>query len=196
MRSTAKHLIAALAATIALWSSAFPQSAAPQAKPDTGNAAPQVVLKKLFPPVYPQMAKIARIYGDVSLKVYVHPDGSVGSVLANSGNPMLVLAAVESTKQSQFECRGCNGLTEKSLLYSFHVSNVPADPCCCTAGHESSTPTTAQVTEAEGHVTITAPPLCVCPDACAHAWAQAHSKFRSAKCLYLWNCGTRHIAIM
>lgn len=196
MRLATKQLIAGLAATIALWSSAFPQSAAPQAKSDNASAAPQVVLKKLFPPVYPQMAKVARIYGDVSLKLYVHPDGSVESVVANSGNPMLVLAAVESTKQSQFECRGCNGLTEKSLLYSFQVSTTPADPCCCTAGHESSTPKTAQVTESEGHVTITAPPLCVCPDACTQAWAQAHSKFRSAKCLYLWKCGTRHIAIM
>lgn len=196
MRLIAKHFMAALAATIALWSSTFPQSAAVQAKPDTANAAPQVVLKKLFPPVYSQMAMIARIYGDVSLKVYVHPDGSVGSVVADSGHPMLVRAAVESAKQSQFECRGCNGLTEKTLLYSFQVSNVPADPCCCTAGHESSTPRTEQVTEAEGYITITGPPPCLCPDACARAWAQAHSKFRSAKCLYLWKCGNRHIAIM
>jgi hypothetical protein len=196
MRLAAKQLIAALAATIALWSSALPQSAAPQAKPDNGSAAPQVALKKLFPPAYPQMAVIARIYGDVSLEVYVYPDGSVGSVVANSGNPILVMAAVESTKQSQFECLGCNGLTKKSLLYSFQVSTAPADPCCCTAGHESSTPKTAQVTESEGHITLTAPPLCKCPDACHEAWAQAHSKFRSAKCLYLWKCGTRHVAIM
>lgn len=196
MRLATKQLIRGLAAVIALWSSAFPQPAAPQAKSDNASAAPQVVLKKLFPPVYPHMAMIARIYGDISLKLYVHPNGSIESVVANSGNPMLALAAVESAKQSQFECRGCNALTEGSLLYSFQVSTTPADPCCCTAGHESSTPNTAQVTELEGHVTIKAPPLCICPDACSQAWAQAHSKFRSAKCLYLWKCGTRHIVIM
>jgi len=196
MGVTAKHSIALLAATLALWSSAFPESAPAQAKPDNGNTAPQVALKKLFPPVYPQMAKIAAISGDVSLKVSVHPDGSIEFVTALSGDRMLVQAAVESANRSQFECRGCSGSTEKPLLYSFQLSNVPADPCCCTAGHESSTPTTTQATESEGHVTITAPPLCVCPDACTRAWAQAHSKFRSAKCLYLWKCGTRHIAIM
>jgi hypothetical protein len=86
----------------------------------------------------------ARIYGDVSLKVYVHPDGSVGSVMANSGDPMLVPAAVASTKQSQFECGGCDGVIGKSLPYSLQASNVPADRCCCTAGHESSAPTAAR----------------------------------------------------
>jgi len=195
MRRTAEHSIAALAATFALWSSAFPQSAALQTKPDNANPAPQVALKKLFPPAYPQMAKIAQIAGDVSLKVSIHPDGSIDSVKALSGDRMLAQAAVESANRSQFECRGCNGLTEKSLVYSFQLPSVPvpADPCCCTAGHESTTPTTPQVTESEGHITITASPVCVCPDRCTQAPAQL-LKFRSIKCLYLWKCGT-HIAV-
>jgi hypothetical protein len=108
----------------------------------------------------------------------------------------LIQAAVESTKQSKFECRGCSGLTEKVLIYSFQLSPVPipADPCCCTAGHETSkSPTTPQMPDQEGHIAITAPPLCVCPDACTAARVQ-DQKFRSAKCLYLWKCGMRHFA--
>src|SRR5262245_13552598 len=91
--------------------SAFPQSAPPQARPDNGDSAPQVVLEKLTPPAYPQMAKIAQIAGEVVLKVYVHPDGSIESVTALSGHPILIQAAVESANRSQFKCSGCNGIS-------------------------------------------------------------------------------------
>jgi len=191
-----KFSIATWTVMLALWSSVFAQSAPEQMRPDNGDSTPQVVLEKLAPPLYPQMAKIAGIAGEVRLKVYVRVDGSIESVTALSGHPILIQAAVESANRSQFKCQGCNDITERSLSFFFALSTKPPDPCCCTAGHVDSTPATPTVTESEGRIAITAAPLCICPDACASAWAQAHSKFRSLKCLYLWKCGTRHIAIM
>jgi hypothetical protein len=51
------------------------------------------------------------------------------------------------------------------------------------------------VTRSETHVTITALPVCICPDACTVDEAVAQSRFRSAKCLYLWKCGRHPVAV-
>jgi Gram-negative bacterial TonB protein C-terminal len=53
----------------------------------------QVVLSKLFPPNYPPLARQARIFGDVHLKVSIHSDGSINSVTLIDGPPVLVQAA-------------------------------------------------------------------------------------------------------
>ena len=188
--------IAMLMAVMGLSSWASPQSPVPQYRTTNDeHPAPHVVLKSLVPPLYPSTAIAQGIDGDVRLKVSVRADGSVESVTAIDGNRILIQAAVESAKQSQFECKGCAGLTETSLTYSFKRPQSPPDPCCCTEGHESSNKPTTEVSEPEGHITITHAPLCVCPDACALNWAREHSTFRSAKCLYLWKCGTRHITV-
>jgi Gram-negative bacterial TonB protein C-terminal len=171
---------------------------------DNEGAKPQVVLNKLFPPVYPPLARQARIAGDVHLKVSVHTDGSIGSVTPIDGPPLLVQAALDSAKQSQFECKEC-GTSDlsRSLTYSFQLppeGEQPSDPCCCS--HEPGSPgykapgeQVSRVSQSEDRITITAPPVCICPDACTLAWAEEHSRFRAAKCLYLWKCGHRKIAI-
>jgi len=178
---------------------AVAQSAPAQATTNDGDSAPHVVLRKLSPPVYPPLARLARTAGDVSLYISVHSDGSIESVSVISGNPMLVQAAIDSAKQSQFECRGCSALTEsQSLTYSFRVSPETPDRCCCSYGaYSTELAPTSQVTQSEGPlaVTITIPPVCICPDTCTSAWAEAHSRFRSPKCLYLWKCGIRHITL-
>lgn len=195
--SRALFSVAVLTATIALWTLA--QSATAPAKSDAAGSAPQVVFKKLVPPVVTGLMVTARTFGsptdagDVILKLSVHPDGSIESVTPVSGDRGLTQAAVESARQSQFECRGCQALTEKSLIYSFRPSPVPAGPCCCTAGHPDSQIPGPEVSEVNGHVTFIAPPVCVCPDSCSRAWAEAHSKFRWPKCLYLWKCGKRRV---
>jgi TonB family protein len=189
---------ALLLATIALWHSASPQFSVAQA--DDPHLAPQVVLSKLFPPVYPPLARQALIGGDVKVMVSVRPDGSIESVTSISGHPMLVQAALDSAKQSQFECRGCTASNGSvSLTFSFQVSqktNPNPDACCCT--YDPSKPyaaLTSTVSRTEDHITITAPPAHMWPDACDMKWAEEHSKFRSAKCLFLWKCGRRLVAI-
>lgn len=183
-------------AALSLSCSAAPQSASPQGDAGNERSTPQVTMVRLVPPAYPSMAVVARIEGNVNLKVAVRPDGSVASVTAISGvHPVLTHAAVESAKQSQFACRNCNDVIEQSLIYTFQLpgSEAKADPCCCSSGHQPPTPIAPQVSD-DFHITITATPLCVCPDACtiANAGASCSSRHRSAKCLYLWKCGTRH----
>ena len=188
---------AVLTATIALCSWAIPQSAPATAKAGDSNSAPQVVFRKLVHPVIESGMIALSGGGDVVLKISVRPDGTIAFVTTVSGNSSLAEAAMESARHSEIECPGCHGLTEKFLTYSFRISPVRAGPCCCTSGHpDSQLPTTQEFSEVNGHITIIAPPICVCPDSCSLAWAEAHSKFRSPKCLYLWKCGKRRVGII
>jgi TonB family protein len=184
-----------LLATVVLSYSASPQYSASQTE------LPHVVLTKLFPPVYSHVAQEALIAGDVKLEVTVHPDGSIESVSSISGHPMLAQAALDSAKQSRFECRAC-GATNASLYltFSFRPSQeMDPDPCCCSRDpanphyHASPISTASQTTE--DHITVIGQPGCMCPDACTQKWADEQSRFRSGKCLYLWKCGHRIIYI-
>jgi|SRR5579859_182540 len=193
--------VVVLAAAIGFWPPwALPQSPVSEAVTTNPDSTPHVVLKKLAGAFYPGIANAANITGDVNIKVFVRADGSVESVVAVSGERILLMAAMESAKQSQFECRGgCSGLTEKSLIYTFRQLPAVADPCCCTASHvppsNPKSTLSTQISEPEGHITIAVPPPCICPDTCTAAHVRAQSRFRSAKCLYLWKCGDHHYAI-
>src|SRR5438105_2607051 len=68
----------------------------------------EVVLAKLFQPIYPHLARQTRISGDVDLMLKVRPDGSVESATVVTGHPLLQQAALDSAQKSQFECRKCN----------------------------------------------------------------------------------------
>ena len=80
---------------------------------------PEAVLTKLFPPIYPPLARQARISGDVKVVVLVRPDGTVASAEVLSGHPMLKPAAVDNAQKSEFECKGCSGETKYLLTYTF-----------------------------------------------------------------------------
>jgi TonB-like protein len=167
------------------------------------DSVPHVVLKEVSPLVYPALARTALIGGNVSLKIVVHPDGTIESVTAISGHRMLVPAAIESAKQSKFECLGCGESDAVEFLtYSFvPTQEADPDPCCCTldaARPKKNEPRTVQVSQSENHIAIKAAPVCMCPNTacpCNVAWVRAHSRYRSAKCGYLWKCGTRVIRL-
>jgi protein TonB len=53
-------------------------------------------------PVYPQMAKVARISGDVVLEAVISKDGSVQNVRLMSGHPLLVPAAITAVQQWKY----------------------------------------------------------------------------------------------
>lgn len=127
---------------------------------------PKVVLSKLFPPIYPPLAQQALIVGDVHLKISVHSDGSIGSVAVIDGHPLLLQYALQSVKQSQFDCEHCggSGLVERTFTYSFQVSEEkPADSSCCLEEqppqHEAPT---VRVSQSDERITITAPARCIC----------------------------------
>jgi len=185
---------------MALWLLA-PLHCAAQNAGNQGSAA-RVGLIKIFPPTYPPLARMAGITGDVTLKVIVHYDGTVDSVTPVSGHPMLLPAAVESARQSKFECVGCGGSdTAGFFTYSFdpNLDEADPDPCCCTdypGKPLKNNPRTPAVSQSGNHITIKGSPLCMCPNStcpCNVAWVRAHSRYRAAKCLYLWKCGFRVI---
>ena len=59
------------------------------------------ILKKV-PVVYPQILKERGIQGDVRLKVFINPDGSVKDTEVLGGNPILAQSAQKSVRQWKF----------------------------------------------------------------------------------------------
>jgi len=99
----------------------------------SNTAQPEVALTKLSQPVYPQLARQARIGGDVELRLEIRSDGSVESAVVVSGHPMLRQAALDSASKSQFDCHGCSDeVTQYSLVYSF----LPADGTECPPDYD------------------------------------------------------------
>lgn len=143
-----------------------------------------VVLTKLSPPVYPPLARQARIVGDVKILIGIRQDGSVESAEVFSGHAMLQQAALDSARKSTFECRGCGeAVTSYLLAYTFEISGgCRFGPYC-----ESLEPHAPQVTQSDGKITLTVEPACECDPAVTIV----RVRVRAAKCLYLWKCGLR-----
>ena len=106
--------------------------------------------------------------GDVHLRVSIHSDGSIDAVSVIDGSPVLRQPALDSAKQSQFECKDCvesDHLVEGTFTYSFRVSpeQEPADSSCCLEDQAppDRVPVT-QVSQSDERITITIPPLCTC----------------------------------
>ena len=84
----------------------------------------------LYPPVYPPLARQARIMGDVVIQIGVRPDGSVASAEVISGHPMLRQAALDSARKSTFlRQEGSGGITSYSLTYTFGFRTGPDSGC-------------------------------------------------------------------
>jgi TonB family protein len=156
------------------------QNAAGQAVAVPDIAQPEVVLSKLPQPIYPQMARIAHIQGEVEVKLGIRKDGSIESAVAVSGHPILKQAALDSAQQSQFECQGCSDkVTFYSLIYSFQFATGPSTS---PKQNESSG---VHVVQSENRVMVFAEPVPI------HIDNFAYIRVRSVKCLYLWSCGSR-----
>ncbi|HSY93649.1 MAG TPA: energy transducer TonB [Candidatus Binatus sp.] len=160
--------------------SAVAQSAPVQTAASTETPEAGVVLTKLEPPVYPPLARQARVTGDVKIQVLIRRDGSVASTQAVSGHPMLQQAALESAHKSQFECKGCGDQGGSySLIYAFGFQEV-ADcgsvveerlrslKCLylwrCARSYSMSSVSeqrSPEVSQSPGRVTIRVSPLCI-----------------------------------
>jgi hypothetical protein len=150
-----------------------------RAQSPAGSDPPQrgVFLTKVYDPVYPQFVHIANFHGDVELMLQIRQDGTIQSLEVVSGPLLLQQVAVESARQSQFQCRACSdGVTPYKLVYSFQLSN---GDCCNSAN-------SPKVSESENHVWVTNSRFCFCDSA-----ATVGRKVRSMKCLYLWRCAVR-----
>jgi TonB family protein len=141
-------------------------------------------LVNLSPPIYPPQAHQANIYGEVHVAVMVFPNGKT-DVTVESGHPMLKQAALDSAKQSRFECRQCDAAVSYELVYSFRV--IQGSDCCSAISVPARVALEPQPSDATGqrqiHINITTEEICLCDPA-----VQLTKKNRSLKCLYLWKC--------
>src|SRR5215831_16853885 len=67
-------------------------------------------LLKKVDPIYPPLAREARIQGTVTLQAHIDEEGSIESLQVFSGHPMLVPAAIEAVKQWKYKPYVVNGL--------------------------------------------------------------------------------------
>jgi TonB family protein len=151
-----------------------------------GSKIPQneVVLISLAKPVYPQLAKQARVVGDVELKLSVRADGTVESTDVMSGPGMLRQAALASAQQSKFECRHCNeNANSYQLTYKFELVPMEYGPDCEIKSDISNTAKYPEVIQSQNNVTLTDYSIGLCDP------GVTITRVRSAKCLYLWKCG-------
>jgi TonB family protein len=159
---------------------------AQQAESTAPHEAPKAnaVLVNLSQPIYPPLARQANIHGEVAVAVTVHPDGKT-EVALESGHPMLTQAALDSAKQSRFECRGCDSGVSCRLVYSFRLTQ--GNDCCSAFSVPAQVIQEPQSSEQnekrETHITIAAEEICLCVPS-----FQLTKKSRSLKCVYLWKC--------
>lgn len=163
---------------------------------DTSNsnqALEGAVITKPSPLTYPPLARQTRITGSVELKLEVRKDGSLASVVAVSGHPLLKQGALENAQKSQFACNDCNIEDVRSyrLVYTFELG--PTSYCTDEPNKSGVIPEQPypRLTQSQGHVTLVDQPV----GTCDLAGTVTYSKVRSAKCLYLWKCAKPRLII-
>ena len=149
---------------------------AQQQTDNSSHASPiGILLVKPRDPVYPAIARIARIQGDVKVIIHVRKVGTVESVDYVSGPLLLKKAAMNSANDSKFECDGCTeAITLYPLTYTFQVIG---DGSCNSANADT------EISESEHRIWITVPPILICDPE-----VEVTAKVRSIKCLFLWKC--------
>jgi protein TonB len=78
--------------------------------------------KDLPKPNYPQMAKIARVQGKVTIQVLIDETGNVVSAKAMSGPPLLIVESQRAAMQARFSPTMINGQAVKVsgvITYNF-----------------------------------------------------------------------------
>jgi TonB family protein len=156
-----------------VWCLAAVASAQTQVESSLPEAGAGIVLAKLSRPIYPPIARQARITGDVEVRVSIRKDGGVVSAYAVTGHPMLREAALKSALSSTFECRGCNdqGATY-SLTYTFGLredvdcggKQLRSAKCLYLwgCGRWSNAPQhVPAIAESQGHITIIVDSPCI-----------------------------------
>ena len=86
------------------------------------------VLKSLSNPMYPPLARMANVSGDVRVVVSLRRDGTIASATVLSGPLMLREAALESAQHSVFDCYAC--VSDKSYLLVYKFEQLAGDDCC------------------------------------------------------------------
>jgi len=96
-----------------------PKAEAPKIKTPVrvgGNVRPPHILKRIEP-VYPPMARGARIQGKVTLEATLTEHGKVADLKLVSGHPLLIQAAMDAARQWEYEPTYLNDVAYPVVLY-------------------------------------------------------------------------------
>jgi len=111
---------------ISLASLAAAQVVAQRVRVSSGVASGLVLSK--VDPLYPPLARQARIQGTVVLQVIINRDGDVDNLQLISGHPMLAPAAITAVKQWKYKPYLLNGepvMVETQVQVNFQLSDKP-----------------------------------------------------------------------
>lgn len=100
---------------------------ASQARSDLKEASPEDAtthLTNAVPPVYPPIAKAAKIEGSVKMRFVIEEDGSVRDIHIISGHPMLVQAAIDALKQRRYRPFATAVVTSTEIPFSLGLSDA------------------------------------------------------------------------
>ncbi len=117
--------------------SASPQSAAP--------ISPLLAILKRVEPVYPPLARQARISGVVHLRVTIGTDGTVQHMEIASGHPLLVPAAMEAVKQWVFQAAAAPVTSLLDIDFNLPPGSGPANANPDAVGKGFGTPAKIRV---------------------------------------------------
>jgi TonB family protein len=123
---TMRHLVAPLLLSVALASPAVSQ-VVPERVQVSSSVIQGLLLQKVAP-VYPPLARQARIQGSVILKVVINKSGDVESAQLISGHPLLAAAAIEAVKRWEYKPYLLNGEpveVETSVTVNFTLADTP-----------------------------------------------------------------------
>ena len=85
------------------------------------------IIRKV-PPIYPPLARQARIQGAVILRVIIEKEGNVTNLQLVSGHPMLAPAAIEAVRQWKYTPYELNGQTvevDTTVQVNFRLADDP-----------------------------------------------------------------------
>ena len=81
-------------------------------------------------PIYPELARQARVQGTVVLQAVIDKDGSIKDLTVTSGHPMLIQAALDAVKQWRYKPYYLNGepvLVGTTINVNFELSGGPLE---------------------------------------------------------------------
>ncbi len=148
-----------------------------------------VTVARVSAPRYPKLALQARIATTVVLNITVRPDGSVDSVALVSGHPLLNDAAIESAKNTLFDCKECREpVIIQQVTYRFELGDaLPCEGINSSGYGIYDENADTQVSQSSKTIIVLGHPY----GACDPRGRISFLRLRSAKCLYLWRCGKR-----
>jgi protein TonB len=102
------------------------KAVAPAEPVRVGGLVREPRVAKLVPPIFPKLARQARVTGTVVLEAIVTAEGKVAEIKVVSGHPLLVQAAIDCVKQWEYEPTLLNGVpTPVILTAKVHFQTAP-----------------------------------------------------------------------